>query len=319
MEVAVSVQGRGIADVVGGTPLVRLRRLAPAGATVLVKLESMNPLGSVKDRVAVAMVLRAERDGLLCPGALIVEPTSGNTGIGLAFVGASRGYRVVLVMPESVSLERRRLLAALGAEVVLVEASRGMSGAVDRTHAILDENPRAVFLNQFGNPANPGIHESTTGPEIRRQAGAPIDTFVAGVGTGGTITGVGRYLSSLGEGTRVVAVEPSASPVLSGGRPGSHRIQGIGAGFVPDVFDASVVDEVAAVSDDDAKAMTRRLALEEGILAGISSGAALTAALARAEPGRMTVAVLPDGGLRYLSTGLFDDAGSEPTACHEAT
>ena len=296
-----------ITDVVGETPLVRLRRLAPRGARVLVKLESMNPLGSVKDRVAVAMIERAEREGVLGEGSVIVEPTSGNTGVGLAFAGAERGYRVVLVMPDTASAERRHLLRALGAELVLVDGTGGMSAAIDRTHAILEATAGAVFLNQFGNPANPGVHEATTGPEIWSDTGGRIDVFVAGVGTGGTITGAGGYLKAKSRDIRVVAVEPAASPVLSGGRPGPHRIQGIGAGFVPDVLDRSVIDAIVTVSDDEAAATTRRLAREEGILAGISSGAALRAALSVAASGETTVVLLPDGGLRYISTGLFEE------------
>ncbi|MBD3366954.1 MAG: cysteine synthase A [Candidatus Eisenbacteria bacterium] len=291
--------------VVGGTPLVRLRRLAPHGVTILAKLESMNPLGSVKDRVAVAMIERAEREGRLSPGSTIVEPTSGNTGVGLAFAGASRGYRVILVMPAGASRERRQLLAALGAQLVLVDG--GMSAAVDRTHEILERTGDAIFLNQFGNPANPAAHEAATGPEIWNDTEGDLDAFVAGVGTGGTITGVGRYLKERRPDVTVVAVEPAASPVLSGGRPGSHGIQGIGAGFVPEVVDRSLIDRVVTVTDEEAAAMTRRLAREEGILAGISSGAALAAAFSVASPGERVVVVLPDGGLRYLSTGLFDE------------
>jgi cysteine synthase A len=293
-----------ITEVVGRTPLVRLGRLPAAGASVLAKVELMNPLGSVKDRVAVAMLDRAETDGRLGPGAVIVEPTSGNTGVGLAFVGAARGYRIILVMPETASRERRQLLAALGAELVLVRG--GMAEAIDATHEILSGTEDAVFLNQFGNPANPAVHEATTGPELWDATSGEIDTFVAGVGTGGTITGVGRYLKRRRPEVRIVAVEPARSPVLSGGRAGRHGIQGIGPGFIPDVLDRSVIDAVATVTEDAAEAMTRRLAREEGILAGISSGAALCAALGEAGPGRTTVVVLPDGGLRYLSTGLFD-------------
>jgi len=298
-----------VRDAVGSTPLVRLQRLAPDGTTILAKLESMNPLGSVKDRVAVAMIESAERSGALGDGSIIVEPTSGNTGVGLAFAGASRGYRVVLVMPESASLERRQLLASLGAELELV--SGGMRSAVERTHEILDAESGAVFLNQFGNPANPAAHEATTGPEIWRDTDGRVDLFVAGVGTGGTITGVGRYLKARRPSTRVVAVEPAASPVLSGGSPGPHGIQGIGAGFVPDVLDRAVIDLVVTVTEEEAVAATRRLAREEGILAGISSGAALAAAIAVAEAGTTTVVVLPDGGLRYLSTGLFEEGDSD--------
>jgi len=298
-----------VRDAVGSTPLVRLQRLAPDGTTILAKLESMNPLGSVKDRVAVAMIESAERSGALGDGSIIVEPTSGNTGVGLAFAGASRGYRVVLVMPESASLERRQLLAALGAELELV--SGGMRSAVERTHEILAAESGAVFLNQFGNPANPAAHEATTGPEIWRDTDGRVDLFVAGVGTGGTITGVGRYLKARRPSTRVVAVEPAASPVLSGGSPGQHSIQGIGAGFVPNVLDRAVIDLVVTVTEEEAVAATRRLAREEGILAGISSGAALAAAIAVAEADTTIVVVLPDGGLRYLSTGLFDDGDSD--------
>ncbi|MCL1981146.1 MAG: cysteine synthase A [Proteobacteria bacterium] len=292
----------------GNTPLVRLTRLA-AGAELLAKVESMNPLGSVKDRVAVAMVDDAEQRGLLNPGGTIVEPTSGNTGIGLAMVSAVRGYTLMLAMPESMSLERRKLLAHLGAHLVLTKASEGMAGAVARAREICAETPGAWMPDQFANPANPAIHWRTTGPEIWQQCEGRIDALVAGVGTGGTISGAGGFLKQCHPGMQVVAVEPAASPVLSGGLAGAHQIQGIGAGFVPDNLDCSLLDQIMTVEDEEAIHGARSLARTEGILCGISGGAALACALRLATlpgyAGKRIVVILPDTGERYLSTAMM--------------
>lgn len=302
-----------IISAVGGTPLVRLAHVVPDGSRVFGKLESANPLGSVKDRIAVSMVEDAERRGVLGPGATIVEPTSGNTGVGLAFVGAAKGYRVVLVMPETMSVERRGLLAALGAELVLTPGGEGMIGAVERARELEASTGGAVMLDQFNNPANPAAHRQTTAVEIWDATEGAIDVVVVGVGTGGTITGVGEVLKERKPSVVVVAVEPAASPVLSGGEAGPHGIQGIGPGFVPGVLDRRVIDEIVRVTDDEAFAATRRLAREEGILAGISSGAAVHAAsLLAGRPdvaGSTIVAILPDTGQRYLSTGIFGERG----------
>ena len=299
-------------QLIGGTPLLelcRLERQLDLGARVLVKLESFNPGGSVKDRVARAMLDDAEASGRLAPGGTIVEPTSGNTGIGLASVAAARGYRVVIVMPETMSAERRALMRAYGAELVLTEGARGMAGAIEKANELVNEIPGAILAGQFTNPANPAVHEATTGPEIWRDTEGNVDLFVAGVGTGGTITGVGRYLKRQNPAVRVVAVEPAASPVLSGGQAGPHPLQGIGAGFVPEILDTEIYDEILTASGEDACAAARLLGRSEGVLAGISSGAALWGAptLARRpeNQGKTIVALLPDTGERYLSTTLF--------------
>ncbi len=299
-----------ITRAVGRTPLVRLNRIgADAGAEILGKLESGNPLGSVKDRIAVAMVDHGEHEGRVHPGTTIIEPTSGNTGIGLAFVCASRGYRLILTMPETMSIERRKLLAHLGAELVLTPGGEGMKGAIERARALHAETRNSWMPNQFDNPANPAIHRQTTGPELWEQCGGHIDILVAGVGTGGTLTGAGGLLKERNPDLMAVAVEPADSPVLSGGEPGPHKIQGIGAGFVPGVLDRSLIDEVVQVTSDAAMAMARELARREGILCGISSGAAMAAAMEIAgrpgHAGKRIVVVLPDTGERYLSTELM--------------
>ncbi len=295
---------------IGRTPLVRLNRLA-AGlpARILAKLEFFNPLGSVKDRIAAAMIRAAEREGRIGPDTLIVEPTSGNTGIALAFVCAARGYRLTLTMPETMSLERRKLLVHLGAELVLTPGARGMAGAIEKAREILAAEKNAYMPDQFANPANPQIHRETTAEEIWHDTEGRADILVAGVGTGGTITGVGQVMKARKPGFRVIAVEPAGSPVLSGGEKGPHKIQGIGAGFVPQVLDRAVIDEVIRVSDEDAFATARALARQEGILCGISSGAAVWAALEVARrpeaTGRMIVVILASTGERYISTELF--------------
>jgi len=301
-----------IIDAVGSTPLVRLNSLTRGlDASVLVKLESMNPLGSVKDRIGPAMLLAAEARGLIRPGALMVEPTSGNTGIALAFACAARGYRLILTMPDSMSLERRKLLKHLGAEVILTPASQGMTGAINRAREILAETPGAYMPDQFSNPANPEVHRRTTAEEIWRDTKGKVDILVAGVGTGGTITGVAEVLKARKPSFQAVAVEPAASPVLSGGPPGPHLIQGIGAGFIPEVLNREIIDEVITVADEDALETARAVAKREGILCGISSGAAVAAALSLARRpdhrGKQIVAILPSTGERYLSTRLFLD------------
>ncbi len=303
---------RDVTELVGSTPLVRLRRASEeSGAEVYGKCEFMNPLHSVKDRIGLSMVRVAEKDGRLVPDGLIVEPTSGNTGIALAFVAAARGYRLVLTMPESMSVERRKLLKALGAELVLTPADKGMKGAIDRAREIVAERPGSFMPMQFDNPANPLIHRLTTGPEIWEDTGGGVDVFVAGVGTGGTLTGTGGFLREKKPSVRLYAVEPLESPVLSGGTPGPHRIQGIGAGFVPGVLDTALYDEAIAVSADEAGAMTRTLAREEGLLVGISAGANVAAAqrvASRPEhKGQTVVTVLCDTGERYLSTWVFGE------------
>lgn len=303
-----------ITELVGNTPLVALPRLTERyelKARLLAKLESFNPAGSVKDRVAKAMIETAEREGRLSASSTIVEPTSGNTGIGLAMMGAARGYRVVLTMPDTMSVERQNLLRAFGAEVVLTEGSKGMKGAMAKAEEIASNTPGAFIPSQFSNPANPHAHESTTGPEIWEATDGVIDLFVAGVGTGGTISGAGGYLKRKNPNLRVVAVEPSGSPVLSSGVPGPHRIQGIGAGFIPNTLNTAVYDEVVTIENEDAFTMGKELAEVEGIFAGISSGAAIAAAIQFAKrqeyAGKTIVVVLPDSGDRYLSTPLFSE------------
>ncbi len=297
---------RDITETVGATPLVALRRLtAGCGAEILVKLESFNPCDSVKDRISVNMIRRAEEEGLIGPGTVIVEPTSGNTGIGLAMTAATRGYRLILTMPETMSMERRKLLALFGAEIVLTPGSEGMKGAIARAEALVAEVGNAFMPRQFDNPANPESHRLTTAEEIWRDTDGRIDILVAGVGTGGTLTGISQVIRPRRPELLVYAVEPAESSVLSGGSPGPHRIQGIGAGFVPGVLERSLIDEVIRVESETALAMARRLAREEGILAGISSGAATAAALVVANrpehAGKLIVAILPDTGERYLS------------------
>ena len=299
------------AALIGKTPLVRLERMCKKyglKAEICAKVESFNPF-SVKDRVAKEIVLQAEKDGRLKKGGTIIEPTSGNTGIGLAFIGALKGYRVVLVMPESMSIERRKLVAALGAEVVLTPASAGMQGALDKAEQMAKETG-GYIANQFANPANPKAHELTTAKEIIEDTDGKVDIFVSAVGTGGTLTGTGRILKAFNKDVRVVAVEPTSSPLLTKGYAGAHAIQGIGANFVPDILDRDLIDEVVDVTDARAKEVTRELAKEEGLLCGISSGAALAAAIEVAKreenAGKRIVVILPDGGERYMSTGLFD-------------
>lgn len=300
-----------ITATIGNTPLVRVNTLQREGtATLLAKLESFNPLSSVKDRLGLAMIEAAERDGRLKPGGTIIEPTSGNTGIALAFIAASRGYKLVLTMPDTMSMERRQLLLIFGAELVLTEGARGMRGAIEKAEELLAATPGAFMPMQFNNPANPEIHRRTTAEEIWRDTDGAVDIFIGGVGTGGTVTGVGRLLKERKPGVRIIAVEPQDSPVLSGGKPGPHKIQGIGAGFVPGVYDPAVVDEIIQVAGEDAGETARQAALQEGLFVGISSGAALWAALQVAgrpeAAGKTIVVLLPDTGERYLSTWLFN-------------
>ena len=301
-------------QLIGHTPLLEVKNIEKEEglkATVLVKLEYFNPAGSVKDRIAKAMIDDAEEKGLLKPGSVIIEPTSGNTGIGLASVAAARGYRIIIVMPETMSVERRQLMKAYGAELVLTEGSKGMKGAIARADELAKEIPGGFIPGQFVNPANPAAHYATTGPEIWQDTDGKVDIFVAGVGTGGTVTGVGEYLKAQDPKVKVVAVEPASSPVLSEGRSGSHMIQGIGAGFVPDVLNTAVYDEIIPVANEDAFATGRRMGRTEGVLVGISSGASLWAAIQLAKrpenEGKTIVALLPDTGDRYLSTALFGE------------
>ena len=302
-------------ELIGGTPILKLnnysKKAGVTQATILAKLEYLNPAGSVKDRVAAAMIEDAEKKGILKEGATIIEPTSGNTGIGLAAVAAAKGYRTILTLPDTMSVERRNLLKAYGAELVLTEGAKGMKGAISKAEELRDSIEGAVILGQFVNPANPAVHKATTGPEIWEQTDGKVDIFVAGVGTGGTVTGVGEYLKEKNPNIKIVAVEPATSPVLSKGTSGSHKIQGIGAGFVPEVLNTKIYDEVLPIENEDAFTEGRAFAVSEGILVGISSGAALKAATILAKrpenAGKTIVALLPDSGDRYLSTPLFSN------------
>lgn len=304
---------KSASELIGHTPLMEVARYEEKNgitdAVILVKLEYLNPAGSSKDRIALHMIETAEREGKLKPGGTIIEPTSGNTGIGLASVAAAKGYQVVLTLPETMSVERRKLLQAYGAQLVLTDGAQGMRGAIDKAEELQAQTPGSIILGQFDNPANPEIHKLTTGPEIWEDTDGKVDIFVAGVGTGGTITGVGSYLKEKNPAVKVVAVEPESSPVLSGGQPGAHQIQGIGAGFVPQTLDTGVYDEIIKVSGEDAFAAGRAIAMQEGVLVGISSGAALHAAAKLAKrpenKGKVIVALLPDSGDRYLSTPMF--------------
>ncbi len=303
-------------ELIGNTPILKLNRYTEKegidDVTILAKLEYLNPAGSVKDRIALAMIEDAEKSGKLKPGATIIEPTSGNTGIGLAAAAAAKGYKAIFTLPETMSVERRKLLKAYGADLVLTEGAKGMKGAIEKANELAEEIEGSVVLGQFENPANPAIHKATTGPEIWDQTDGKVDIFVAGVGTGGTITGVGEYLKEKNPDIKVVAVEPSGSPVLSSGNKGTHKIQGIGAGFVPDILNTDIYDEIITIDDDDAFVEGRSFALSEGILVGISSGAALKAAAILASrpenKGKTIVVLLPDSGDRYLSTALYEDA-----------
>lgn len=304
--------GKGILDLIGNTPLIEVKNIEKElglGATVLVKLEYLNPAGSTKDRVAKAMIEDAEARGILREGAVIIEPTSGNTGIGLASIAAVKGYRLILTMPDTMSVERRNILKAYGAELVLTEGALGMEGAIRKAEELAEEIPGSFIPGQFVNPANPAVHRATTGPEIFRDTDGKVDIFIAGVGTGGTITGIGEYLKEQNPGIKVVALEPEDSPVLSEGRAGAHGIQGIGAGFVPDILNTEIYDEIFKARSEDAYAAAKLLAKKEGILAGISSGAALHGAIELAKrpenKGKVIVALLPDTGDRYYSTPLF--------------
>lgn len=305
---------KGTLELIGNTPLVEfvnIEKELGLSATVLAKLEYLNPAGSVKDRVAKSMIEDAEARGILKEGSVIIEPTSGNTGIGLASIAAARGYRLILTMPETMSVERRNILRAYGAEIVLTEGAKGMAGAIEKANELAQEIPGGFVAGQFDNPANPDAHRKTTGPEIWRDTEGKVDIFVAGVGTGGTLTGVGEYLKSQNPKIKIVAMEPAGSPVLSGGKPGPHMLQGIGAGFVPDVLNTSIWDEIITVEDEEAIQGAKMIAKKEGILVGITSGAALQAALRLAKrpenQGKTIVALLPDSGDRYYSTPLFTE------------
>lgn len=303
---------QNITEKIGNTPLIRLNRLNTTKATILVKVESFNPLSSVKDRIALAMIEGAEKRGQLKSGSVIIEPTSGNTGVGLAYIAAVKGYKLIITMPETMSVERRKLLSALGAELILTDGSLGMKGAIAKAEEISRHTPDSFIPSQFENPDNPSVHYATTGPEIWADSGEKVDLFIAGVGTGGTITGVGRYLKEKNPSVKIVAVEPATSPVLSEGYGGPHKIQGIGAGFVPATLDRSVIDEIYTVEDAKAGEAARQAAKLDGLLVGISSGAALSAALTYAQrdewAGKTIVVMLPDTGERYLSTWLFSEA-----------
>jgi cysteine synthase A len=300
-----------ITDLIGNTPLVKINKINDGGAIIYAKLESFNPFSSVKDRIALALIESAEKDGRIKKGTVIIEPTSGNTGIGLAFVSAVKGYRIILTMPETMSIERRKLLKALGAELELTEGAKGMKGAIAKAEELAAATPNSFIPQQFNNPANPAIHEATTGPEIWTDTDGAVDILIGGIGTGGTVTGAGKFLKTKKPSIKIIAVEPAASPVLSGGLPGPHKIQGIGAGFVPQVYDKELIDEIYPTDEIKAGTIARRAAKEEGILVGISSGAALEAALTISKrpenKGKTIVAVLPDTGERYLSTWLWEE------------